>query len=301
MIKTLSIGQASYDIYVSVDEYPKEGDKLRFINKIGCGGGTACNVAYMLAKWGISSTFAGVVGNDVYGNRVRKELETAGVDTRYVETSYEKDTVLSFVLVDSKNKMSTSFDVADEFVKLKKFDFDFQPDLIVLDGNDTYASKSTIERFPKAVTILRATRFNQDIANLALKVNYLICSLDFVSGHLKMPIDSSNVSALVNAYTELRSRYEHQNIIITLGNNGAIYMVDDQIKISPSLKMEVVDTSGCGDIFTGAFSYGIANNFTLEKSIKYGNIAAGLATRVIGGRISIPKIDEVNKIYEKNN
>ena len=35
MIKTLSIGQASYDIYVSVDEYPKEGDKLRFINKIG--------------------------------------------------------------------------------------------------------------------------------------------------------------------------------------------------------------------------------------------------------------------------
>ena len=215
----------------------------------------------MLAKWGISSTFAGVVGNDVYGNRVRKELETAGVDTRYVETSYEKDTVLSFVLVDSKNKMSTSFDVADEFVKLKKFDFDFQPDLIVLDGNDTYASKSTIERFPKAVTILRATRFNQDIANLALKVNYLICSLDFVSGHLKMPIDSSNVSALVNAYTELRSRYEHQNIIITLGNNGAMYMVDDQIKISPSLKMEVVDTSGCGDIFTGAFSYGIANNY----------------------------------------
>ena len=54
MIKTLSIGQASYDIYVSVDEYPKEGDKLRFINKIGCGGGTACNVAYMLAKWGVS-------------------------------------------------------------------------------------------------------------------------------------------------------------------------------------------------------------------------------------------------------
>ena len=103
MIKTLSIGQASYDIYVSVDEYPKEGDKLRFINKIGCGGGTACNVAYMLAKWGISSTFAGVVGNDVYGNRVRKELETAGVDTRYVASSYEKAPVVSFVLGDTKN------------------------------------------------------------------------------------------------------------------------------------------------------------------------------------------------------
>ena len=288
MIKTLSLGQANYDIYVNVSEYPKEGTKDRFINKIGCGGGTACNVSYMLAKWGVSSTFAGVVGNDVYGIRVRKELETAGVDTRYIETSYEKDTVLSFVLVDSKNKIPTSFDVADEFVKLKKFDFDFQPDLIILDGNDTYASKSTVERFPKAVTILRATRFNQDIANLALKVNYLVCSMDFVSGHLKMPIDSANVQSLVNAYTELRNRYEHQNIIITLGNNGAMYMVDNQIKISPALKIDVVDPSGCGDIFTGAFSYGIASSFALEKAIKYGNIAAGLATRIIGGRLSIP-------------
>ena len=205
------------------------------------------------------------------------------------------------MLVDNKNKVPTSFDVADEFVKLKKFDFDFQPDLVILDGNDTYASKSTIERFPKAVTVLRATRFNQDIANLAVKVNYLICSLDFVSGHLKMPVDGNNVQSLVNAYTELRNRYEHQNIIITLGANGAMYMVDDQIKISPTLKMDIVDTSGCGDIFTGAFSYGIASSFTLEKSIKYGNIAAGLATRVVGGRLSIPKLDEVNKIYEKNN
>ena len=301
MIKTLALGQANYDIYINVDDYPKEGSKDRFINKIGCGGGTACNVAYMLAKWGVSSTFAGVMGNDVYGTRVRKELESVGVDTRYIETSYEKDTVLSFVLVDNKNKIPTSFDVADEFVKLKKFDFDFQPDLIILDGNDTYASKSTLERFPKAVTVLRATRFNQDIANLALKVNYLICSLDFVSGHLKMPIDSNNVQSLVNAYTELRGRYEHQNIIITLGHNGAMYMVGDQIKISPALKIDVVDTSGCGDIFTGAFSYGVASSFTLEKSIKYGNIAAGLATRVVGGRLSIPKLDEVNKIYEKNN
>ena len=294
MIKTLSLGQANYDIYVNVGEYPVEGSKTRFINKIGCGGGTACNVAYMLAKWGVSSTFAGVVGNDVYGTRVRKELETAGVDTRYIETSYEKDTVLAFNILDNSKKIATRLEVADEYVKLKKFDFDFQPDLIILDGNDTYASKSTVERFPKAVTILRATRFNQDIANLALKVNYLVCSMDFVSGHLKMPIDSANVQSLVNAYTELRDRYEHQNIIITLGNNGAMYMVDNQIKISPALKIDVVDTSGCGDIFTGAFSYGIASSFALEKAIKYGNIAAGLATRTIGGRLSIPKLDEVN-------
>lgn len=301
MIKTLSLGQANYDIYVNVGEYPVEGSKTRFINKIGCGGGTACNVAYMLAKWGVSSTFAGVVGNDVYGTRVRKELETAGVDTRYIETSYEKDTVLAFNILDNSKKIATRLEVADEYVKLKKFDFDFQPDLIILDGNDTYASKQTIERFPRAISVLRADRFNQDIAALALKVNYLVCSLDFASEVMKSPVDSNNVTSLVNCYTELRSHFEHQNIIITLGGNGSMYLVDDQIKISPALKMNVVDTSGCGDIFMGAFCYGLASSYSLEKAIKYGNIAAGLATGTVGGRLSIPKLDEVNKIYEKNN
>ena len=301
MIKTLSLGQANYDIYVNVGEYPVEGSKTRFINKIGCGGGTACNVAYMLAKWGVSSTFAGVVGNDVYGTRVRKELETAGVDTRYIETSYEKDTVLAFNILDNSKKIATRLEVADEYVKLKKFDFDFQPDLIILDGNDTYASKQTIERFPRAISVLRADRFNQDIAALALKVNYLVCSLDFSSEVMKSPVDSNNVTSLVNCYTELRSHFEHQNIIITLGGNGSMYLVDDQIKISPALKMNVVDTSGCGDIFMGAFCYGLASSYSLEKAIKYGNIAAGLATGKVGGRLSIPKLDEVNKIYEKNN
>ena len=126
MIKVICIGHASYDMYVKVDEFPKENDKLRFVNKIACGGGPASNAAYLLGKWGASSTFAGVVGNDVFGNRIKKELESVGVDTRYMETSFEKDTTISLVIVNSKNASRTVINVADEYVKLKKFDFDFQ-------------------------------------------------------------------------------------------------------------------------------------------------------------------------------
>ena len=122
MIKVICIGHASYDMYVKVDEFPKENDKLRFVNKIACGGGTRRR----LGKWGASSTFAGVVGNDVFGNRIKKELESVGVDTRYMETSFEKDTTISLVIVNSKNASRTVINVADEYVKLKKFDFDKQ-------------------------------------------------------------------------------------------------------------------------------------------------------------------------------
>ena len=103
MIKTLCIGHSSYDIYIQTDEYPKEGTRERYVHKVACGGGPAANVAYLLGKWGVSTTFAGVVGNDVFGSRIKKELETVGVDTRYMESSYENDTTISFIIVNKKN------------------------------------------------------------------------------------------------------------------------------------------------------------------------------------------------------
>ena len=301
MIKALSIGHASYEIYVQVDEFLKEGTKSRFINKIACGGGTAANVAYMLGKWGVSSTFAGVVGNDVFGNRIKKDFETIGSDTRYIETSFDRDTTLSFIIVNSGNNGSrTLLNVADEYVKLSHFDFDFQPDLIIVDGHDPYASKSTIERFPKAISIMSADRFVQDVVDLAKKCEYMICSKRFAEEATKMKIDYNNTNTLVKVYDELRKKFDHQNVIVNLEDKGTLYQIDNQIKISPAISVKAVDTTGAGDIFKGAFAYSIIQDRDLEKAIKFGNIAAGLSLQTIGTRLSIPKIDDVKKIYEKN-
>lgn len=301
MIKVLSIGHASYEIYVQVDESVKENTKTRFVNKIACGGGVAANIAYMLGKWGVSSTFAGVVGNDVFGNRIKKDFESIGSDTRYIETSFDKDTTISFVMVNSANKGArTLLNVADEYVKLTHFDFDFQPDMIIIDGHDPYASKSTLERFPKALSIMCADRFVPDVVDLAKRSEYLICSLNFAEEATKIKIDFNNTTALVKLYDDLRKKFDHQNVIVTMGEKGTLYQLDNQIKISPSIKVNEVDTTGAGDIFKGAFAYSIIQDRDLEKAIKFGNIAAGLSLGTIGTRLSIPKLDEVKKIYEKN-
>jgi sugar/nucleoside kinase (ribokinase family) len=121
VIKALSIGHASYDIYVQVDEMPKENSKSRFVNKIACGGGNAANVAYLLGKWGMSSTFAGVVGNDVLATVLKKNLKQLVLILDYIETSYDKDTTISFVVVNTKTGTRTLFNVADEYVKLRTF------------------------------------------------------------------------------------------------------------------------------------------------------------------------------------
>lgn len=299
MIKTLSIGHASYDIYVQVDEFPKEGSKERFINKIGCGGGAACNISYLLAKWGIGSTFAGTLGNDMYGNRIQKELESVGVDTRYIETTYDKDTTVSFVIVNTKTGSRTLFNYADEYVKLRKFDFDFQPDMVIVDGHDMYASKSSIERFPKAITICDAARYSEDVFNTAKLCQHVICSQEFAETVTKMKFDFNNSASLVSIYDNLRKKFEHQNLIVTLGSNGALYQIDNQIKVSPALKLTPLDVSGASDVFNGAYVYALAQSYNVEQAVRFANIAAGLSTQVVGGRLSIPKLQDVQKIYDE--
>ena len=299
MIKTLSVGHASYDIYVQVDEYPKENTKTRFVNKIGCGGGAACNIAYLLAKWGIGSTFAGTLGNDMYGNRIQKELESVGVDTRYIETTYDKDTTVSFVIVNTKTGTRTLFNYADEYVKLRKFDFDFQPDMVIVDGHDLYASKSTIERFPKAITVCDASRYSDEVFTAAKLCQYVICSQEFAETVTKMKFNFKSSASLVTLYDSLRKKFENQNVIVTLGENGALYQIDNQIKVSPALKLTPIDISGASDIFNGAFVYALTQSYNIEQAVRFANIAAGLSTQVVGGRLSIPKLQDVQKIYDE--
>ena len=188
-------------------------------------------------------------------DRIKKELESVGVETRYMETSYEKDTILSFNIVNLNNVNLTVLNVADEYVKLKKFDFDFQPDLIIVDGHDPYASKATIERFPKAKTIIDADRYTKEIVDVVRKCNYMICSLNFATKSTKIAIDFNNSSTLVTMYDELKKQFDSQIIIVTLGSYGALYSINDQIKIAPALKVNIKDKTGASDIFNGGFAY----------------------------------------------
>ena len=70
MTKVLCLGNCSYDITMPLEEFPLENIKYRVKEKVECGGGPASNAAYLLGKWGIDTYFAGIVGNDLYGNKI---------------------------------------------------------------------------------------------------------------------------------------------------------------------------------------------------------------------------------------
>lgn len=300
MLKAICLGRVKYDINMLVDVMPPEGSTQEFFNKVGCGGGMASNICIGLSKWGISAAMSGVVGNDVYGNRIREEFDAAHIDLRFLEQSYNNDTPLSTIIINRSTGKHTIYNISDKYVGIKKLDFDFSPDLLVVDGYDAIASKNLLERFPNAPSILIASIITKEVMDLCRKAKYVICTTEFAESVTGKKIDLQKIDTLVECFQKLKKRYLNTQFVITLGDKGALYSIDTQIKISPSLKVQVVDTHGSKDSFAIGFAYIIAQEKDLEKAVKYGCIAAGLATTKIGARPSIPTLEEVRKIYEQS-
>lgn len=298
-MKILCIGHTSFDISCPVDSYPVENTKYRLTEKVAAGGGPASNAAYLLGKWGMDTTIATVVGSDDFGEKIKREFSSVNVNTNYIETSYDKETSLSFILINKTNGTRTVFNVAGDFAPLKKYDYDFTPDIIYTDGHDYGAVQNAISKFPNAIRIIDAGRVTQELLELCKYMNYIVCSKGFAETVTGLKIDYNDPNTLVNIYTKLKNKYLNANIVVTLEEKGALYFVNNQIKIMPGLKVEAKDTTGAGDIFHGAFTYGIANNFDLEKTITFANIAGGLSVKTVGSRLSVPPLSDVLEYYNK--
>lgn len=299
-MKIICVGHAVYDTTIPMCGFLEENTKLRIDTKFDCGGGPACNAAYLLGKWGADTTFIGLVGNDKYGKFIKKELEEVNVNTKYLklQDGYETTSSIIFANVEEGTRTIVSYRPG-EAVKLNSVDLDFKPDVILIDGHEYELSKELLIKYPDAISVMDAGRVNDYNIELAKMINYVVCSKDFAEEltEIKIKDDDSN---LREVYMKLKSILPN-NVIVTLENKGCLYEYKGKLKIMPGINVKTVDSTGAGDIFHGAFTYGIANGWNLEKILRFSNVTAGLSVTKVGGRNSIFDLEKINEVYEQIN
>ena len=118
-VKALVIGESALEITTTINEVLKEGMKYRFEEKSECGGGHAGNIAYLLGRWGVETYIASMLGADDAASRIKKDFESIGVKTDYIETSYDRQTGINLVIVNNTSKVNTVYEVASNSL-LKK-------------------------------------------------------------------------------------------------------------------------------------------------------------------------------------
>lgn len=294
------LGHITFDITFPTDYFPKENTKTRYFEKTECAGGPASIASFLLGKWGMQPFIIGQIGNDDYGRKIKKEFLANGVNTKYLQLSNKAETSHALILANRANGSRTIFSYVPKNNAMVSFDLEEEPNIILIDGHEYEASKKLLEKYPEAISIIDAGRSKKEIIELSKMVNYVVCSKEFAEDVTGIKINYNDKATLINLYQKMTSKFKGQ-IVITLEEKGCLYSLAGKIKVMPSIKVKTIDSTGAGDIFHGAFTYGIAKGFDFEKTLKYANIAGALSVTKVGGYKSIPSLEEMEAVYSEVN
>ena len=89
-------------------------------------------------------------------------------------------------------------------------------------------------------------------------------------------------------------------VILTQGERGCLGKVGNDIFQIPGYKVNVIDTTGCGDVFHGAFVFGFLRGWDIHYTARFANAVAALKCTKLGGRTGIPNLVQAEEFMEKN-
>ncbi|WP_054842893.1 carbohydrate kinase family protein [Vulcanisaeta distributa] len=296
------MGNLNLDIYVKTDAIPRPDESVDAYETYMGGGGSAANFSVAVARLGLGSRFLGSVGNDQFGDMLIKELESEGVDTRFIKRiSHEKTgTVIVIVGLDGSKRMIrysgganlglTPNDITDEVmngvshvhVALGRTEIIEMAKRIAKSMGLTVSVDGGTPLARKGLDVIRDVMNNVDI--------WFMNSFEARElGH------SENV---VRAAENIASRVRVRELIVTLGPpRGALLLRDGEVKYSDAFKVPPVDTTGAGDTFAAA--YVVASVLDLDPIDKliFANATASLKVTRKGARSS-PRLNEVVDFLE---
>lgn len=291
-METLIIGKPAVDIYLPLQEFPNEGDIFTIKSKNESVGNVGATSACLLAKWGISTHFTGVVGNDAYAEKIRDTFKEYKVNSKFMETNFENGTNVNYIILNAKTGNASKIIYNNPEVQLAKFKYDFIPGFAIIDGTDFAGAHALLNNNGNCSTVFYARVGDKDTISMSKRCTWNICTEVFAEGLTKISSDGT-AESYVNLYQKIVDNAGKSNYVVILNNRKILYSVDGKVKMLPEMKINVQDYSSFDSVFVGAFSYAVGMGLSIDDAVKLANTAAGLSISKIGEVSAIPTLDEV--------
>jgi sulfofructose kinase len=293
----LGFGICALDYLSILDPYPGLDEKVDVVASSVQGGGPVPTAMATMAKLGAEIAFVGKIGDDYEGMIICRELEKFGVNTDYLILGQGVRSLKAFIWVDKNSgKRTVALDKTRmKPVKLKEISFlkDVSFRYLHLDGRDIDASIFLAKKAKKdgSEVILDLGSLRENIEELFPLADYLVASRKFT-------YDYTHLEDLSQACLELK-KIGFKCVVVTLSEKGCLWTDEDKVNYFPGFKVEVVDTTGAGDVFHGAFIFGLLKKWKMEKIIEFASACATLKCKKLGGREGIPSLKEIQDFLKK--
>lgn len=295
-MKITAIGSISTDIVVEATVAPAvgetiQGDKLSFSF-----GGKGANQAVAVARLGVETEMIGSVGNDVFGNQLIENLENNSIKTENVKQVDQSSGTAIIQLIQGDNSIIYIPGANNELTvkDIENAKSTLQESQLVIIQNEVKAEvvQNTIDLCMELNTPLLynpapARQLSEDYIK---KVTYLTPN----ETEFKVLFPNQKMEDVLAKYPN--------KLVVTLGDKGAAYHNGVEVKMVPSFKVDkVIDTTGAGDCFNGAFAVATVKGLTIDQAIKFANLASSIAIQRFGAQSGNPTLKEIkeHQFYEK--
>lgn len=267
------------------------------------GGGSAANTLVGLCQFGGSAFYACKVGDDESGRFYVEDLANAGVTTRIGELDLHGQTGKCMVMVtaDAERTMNTYLGITSDLSPRELFKEEIeQADYLYIEGYlVTSESAQMAIADARAIAKDKNLKIAMTFSDPAM-VKYFKEGVDKALG--TDPIDLlfcneeealtfSDTSDYLAAGQALLARAKM--VAMTRGSDGAsIFTANDTVSV-PAQPVQAVDSNGAGDMFAGAFLYGLSQNWSTEQSATLACHAAAVVVSHFGPRISAEQQQQI--------
>ena len=296
LVDVVGLGLNAMDTICVVDRFPKPNTKTGIRQVRVEPGGQVATALATCARLGLTTRYIGSVGDDDAGRAQLESLVRAGLGTENVRMVSGAKTQFAVILLEEGVGERTILWHHDPLLNYPAKDL--QRDAVVsgrilhLDGCDSEAALQAARWAREAgipVVIDIDELYDGGTEELLRNVDYFIAAEEFAARVLGPMTDNDALRALAD-------RYGCRVVGITLGSRGAAFIQNGHVFRSPAFHVSVADTTGAGDVFHGAFIYGLLQKWDLEKAVRFANAAAGLKCIETGARRGIPTLEQVMKM-----
>jgi sulfofructose kinase len=293
----LGFGICAADYLCIVPKYPELDEKTEAIEFSLQGGGPVATALVTLARLGCTTTFIGRIGNDANGKFLLNEFASENVDTTGIIIDESTPTNQAFIWIDQKTGKKSIVLNSKHYRKVlpTEINLDHIGSLryLLIDGRDTAATFELIEyaRTKGARIIIDAGSPRDRTDELLRLVDYPVVSETFCQKHLKLTDYNEAIKKLLD--------FGAKAAVVTCGSNGCYGGDLNGIYYQSAFQVNVVDTTGAGDVFHGAFIFGLLKNWELTEVLRFASATAAIKCTKIGGRSAVPDFYSANKFLQK--